>query len=271
MRKIFVVATREFLETVKTRAFFIGVILMPAFIVGAIFLSNRITRAGGQEKAPLRRIAVIDEHGAVFEPLRGRVAEHNAKNPNTPLEASAFDGPETIARERVRAFDLYAYIVVPSEAVTGHAPCRLGRSDSQLMLGKTISRLAEESVKDARFAAADPPIDRKRVDRLLRDLHGHVWHQHGTADERAGGEEHARGRAAAGRAQPHAADGGKNPRHGRRRRRRAGHLERRRLVFGPLAEHGAPDHAGEVLVPGAVLHSGLSVHGGPDGGHRGGV
>jgi ABC-2 type transport system permease protein len=170
MRKIYVVAAREFLETVKTRAFFIGVILMPAFIVGAIFVSNRITAAGGKEQAPLKRIAVIDEHGAVLEPLRARVAEHNAKNPNQPLEATAFDGPESLARMRVREFDLYAYIVVPREAVIGDAPCRLGRADSQLMLGKSLSRLAEEAVKDARFAAADPPIDRKRVEALEREV-----------------------------------------------------------------------------------------------------
>lgn len=170
MNKIFVVATREFLETVKTRAFFIGVILMPAFIIGAIFLSNRIMRAGGQEKSPLRRIAVIDEDGGVFEPLRARVAEHNVKNPNNPLEVSAFDGPESIARERVRAFDLYAYILIPREAVTGEAPFRLGRGDEQLMLGRTLSRLAEEAVKDVRFAASDPPIDRKRVELLDRNV-----------------------------------------------------------------------------------------------------
>lgn len=170
MRKIYVVAAREFLETVKTRAFFIGVILMPALIVGAIFLSNRITAGGRNEQAPLKRIAVIDEHGAVLEPLRARVAEHNARNPNQPLEAEAFDGDEAAARERVRTFDLYAYILIPRDAVVADAACRLGRADSQLMLGKALSRLAEEAVKDARFAAAHPPIDRKRVEKLEREV-----------------------------------------------------------------------------------------------------
>lgn len=170
MNKIYVIAVREFLETVKTRAFFIGVILMPAFIVGAIFLSQRITQAGGKEQAPLRKIAVIDQHGAVFGPLRQRVAAQNVRNPSQPLEAVSFDGNETTARERVRAFDFYAYLIIPEGAVSADEPCRLGRSDSQLVLGKTIGRIAEEAVKDARFAATEPPIDRTRVEKLERDV-----------------------------------------------------------------------------------------------------
>ncbi|MBI5866170.1 MAG: ABC transporter permease [Planctomycetes bacterium] len=170
MNKILVVAFREFIETVKTRAFFIGVILMPGLIVGAIFLSNSITEAGARERAPKKIMAVLDQTGSVFPFLEARIRKFNDENPQRPLEATTTDSDEAALQAGVRRHDFYAYIVIPTGVVADDEPCRMGRGDSQLQLGKTLERLIGEAVKDARFAASDPPIDRKRVERLEREV-----------------------------------------------------------------------------------------------------
>ncbi len=172
MRKIATVALREFGETVKTRAFFIGVVLVPGLIVGLIFGSKALAERTQSEQMPSRRVALLDHSDAVAPPFAKRVAAHNAAHSQQPIElevAAPGDVDATALAARVRSGDLYAFVEVPADAIA-RGECRLMRKDQQLASGRTLNELIEQSVIDARFAAAEPPIDRQRVAFLQRDV-----------------------------------------------------------------------------------------------------
>jgi len=51
MWKIYKVAQREYAETVKTRTFLLGLLLIPFIIGGIIFFGERLSRRGGGPRA----------------------------------------------------------------------------------------------------------------------------------------------------------------------------------------------------------------------------
>ncbi len=177
MSKIATIAFREFLETVRTKAFFLSVFLVPAVIMVFVFGADRIRRLTEKETVPLRRIALLDETGVVAEPLGEWIAEFNRQNPNRPfeLEQRPPSADTDALPAEVLAGDLYAYLLIPADVLTvsvdAAAPagtaCVLGRKDQQLQAGQDLERMINKAVHVARFQAADPPIDLAKV-RLLQ-------------------------------------------------------------------------------------------------------
>ncbi len=168
MNKILSVALREFAETVKTRAFFLGVVIMPALILLVVYGAEKLGDYA-QEELPPRKLAVIDEHGAIFEPLERELSAFNQQNPNQTIvpQREAQQSTEAL-NQRVRQGELYAYLLIPAEAVAGTAPAQLGRTDNQLSALRAIDRALDEAVSAVRFAAHDPPIDREVFKRLTQ-------------------------------------------------------------------------------------------------------
>ncbi len=172
MNRIVVVAAREFLETVKTRAFVIGVVLMPAVITGVIFLMRPMMERAEKEQIAPRKVAVVDRHGDVLPELAQQFAAHNARNPGRQFElvkTGPSDDADTLAA-RVVSGELYAFILIPPEAVTGEGVCTLGRKDSQISPMRFLSRALNDAVVAVRFRRHDPPIDRATITRLERDV-----------------------------------------------------------------------------------------------------
>ena len=69
-KKIFAVARREYIERVRTKAFWIATLLIPFFFLGYIGISVASARKAGGE----RRIAVVDVSGKLFQPLADDLA-----------------------------------------------------------------------------------------------------------------------------------------------------------------------------------------------------
>lgn len=67
MRKILTIAWREYQAMVATRAFMIGMAMMPVLMLGGAWLPGLLQ---GMEKSEDRRIAVIDRTGRLFQPLK---------------------------------------------------------------------------------------------------------------------------------------------------------------------------------------------------------
>lgn len=186
MNKIVVVATREFLETVKTKTFILSSVLVPLLILGAVYGTERIARASAQEQVELRTLGVLDESGRLAAALEVQVEEFNQRNPNRPFAIEIVaPGPQALdqLRTRVREGGMYAYLYVPSAATTASAPAaapapgprpppgaafadvpiEFGRRDSQLDAGRQISDMIDKAVVDIRFREADPPINIDRI------------------------------------------------------------------------------------------------------------
>ena len=187
MSRIWTVAGREFIETVKTKAFFISTVLVPMVIVLLTLGSKRIAEATEKEAVPTRVLDVVDETGRVFDTLQALIEQENAAAPHRKLEArqAPADADRAALRARVDSGERYGYIVIPAgaapsadraapgtsaagasapaEAPGGFIPCELGRRDNLPDVAERLRRLLDRAVNDLRLRAADPPIDPRRV------------------------------------------------------------------------------------------------------------
>jgi ABC-2 type transport system permease protein len=173
MNKLTIVAVREFVETVKTRAFLFGVIIMPGLVMGLVFASMWIAESASREALPPRTIAILDQDGAFFDAFRGQVDAFNTQNPQQPLtlvrlEPSEYE-PQRLGQQ-LRAGTWYACLVVSPEAIAGESPVQLARRDSQLQTGELLTRMVNEAVQEVRFARSEPAIDRRLVQQLQRPV-----------------------------------------------------------------------------------------------------
>jgi ABC-type Na+ efflux pump permease subunit len=178
--RIFIVASSEFLTLIRTKAFLIGVFLMPVFIGAAMVMQKTMM----ERPDTLRReFAVIDHTGVLFEPLvraaeaRNRVvasadgtARAGAFVPTRidpagrPIEEVRLELSDRILRE-----ELFAFIEIPRAAIEAgsRVPLRYhsnhpAHDDLPRWLEATIGR----EIVQRRFEAAS--LDRRMVDPLTR-------------------------------------------------------------------------------------------------------
>jgi ABC-2 type transport system permease protein len=167
MDKILAVARREFLATVRTKAFILSVVLMPGIIIGAIFAGDVLQRQSAREVRATRRIAVVDYTGTVFPEFAQQIDAHNAERPNQQYALEQVPPTATAAEElaaRVRDGDLYGYMIVGPDAVSGTGGCTLARKDNPLRLGRGLEEMLSDAVVAARLRQAD--LDPEKIARL---------------------------------------------------------------------------------------------------------
>jgi len=126
MRKIGVVAVAEFLAAVRTKAFLVGLMVMPLLMVGGGLLQHVLEN---RVDTSARRFAVIDRTGVLFDGLSARAAERNAllgsqggfKGAGAPFVPSKVElagrGQEEVLLElsdRVRGGELFAFVEIPA-------------------------------------------------------------------------------------------------------------------------------------------------------------
>lgn len=140
MRKMLVVAMREYLAAVKTKAFIMSLVLMPLMMGGSIFfqmmMKDKVDTAD-------KRLAVVDHSGRLFEAIK---AKADARNQNDvtdkkvkgifeerdgvrkqvqpkylleKVEAADADPSQTLLRlsDRVRANEVFAFVVIPADVI----------------------------------------------------------------------------------------------------------------------------------------------------------
>lgn len=89
MKKVLIIIKREYLVRVRTRAFMIGTLISPLFLLGVIILPGLLAErsSGGQ-----RQITVLDQSGdpTLFESLKERVESHGRHS--NPSGENGFGG-----------------------------------------------------------------------------------------------------------------------------------------------------------------------------------
>lgn len=128
MSRIFTIAQSEFLTLVKTKAFIIGIVLMPVLMTGFFFFMNYAQKHVDVERRPF---AVIDHTGLLFAPLTAAATQRNAPfisgdtrtGPEfVPMEIQlagrSADDIKVELSEQVRKKELFAFVEIPAEAIT---------------------------------------------------------------------------------------------------------------------------------------------------------
>ena len=194
MRKLITVAIREFIETVKTKTFFITSILLPLIMLGLIFGSQGIAEIAEKEAIPTKQFAVIDRAG-VAEALAGSFDQYNQEYPQRKFaleRVTAADDTVEKLRQRVNNGELYAYLIIPAEVLsvaptptTAQAPeeldspatpadapvaCEFGRKDGNPEVAERLRGMLNDAIVRVRFQQTDPPIDLARVQTLQQPV-----------------------------------------------------------------------------------------------------
>jgi len=184
MRKILLVAVRDYTAAVRTKAFLIGLVFVP-IMFGGVFIAMKLTE--GRVDTTDRRIAVIDRTGevapALVEAARAR-NESEIRDPETGKKVKPAYLIEIVAPEddreaqclelsdRVRAGELSAFLEVAPDAIDpadgGDGPYLSYYSENPVFddARQWFTSPANDRLRSLRIEAAQ--LDKAVVERLTR-------------------------------------------------------------------------------------------------------
>jgi len=180
MRKILLVARRDYLEHVRTRSFIVGILLLPILVTGSVFIQRLL------EGAETGGSVVLVDAGAG---LGGMVAQAYGKSERFPLEVETADpgGVDGLVEQlsaKVRAKELVAFLVLEPGMVEGTGGTRfytdnLSREEPQNALAQAVTNV----VREKRFQSheVDPAV--------VEDIYRPVANRDFSVSEKAGATE----------------------------------------------------------------------------------
>jgi ABC-2 type transport system permease protein len=178
MNRALIVAVSEFTTLTRSKAFLLGLLLMPIFMAIAVGV-QRFTREATDVKD--RRFVVIDRTGALFAPLKAAADDWNraARAGATqtaplflPSESSFEDGDEqarAALSDRVRRDEIYAFVEIPRDALDPASTSTIryySNHPAYRTLPGWISTTVNREIMNLRFR--DAAIDRQLVTRLTK-------------------------------------------------------------------------------------------------------
>ena len=139
MRKILIVSQSEFVTLVRTKAFIVGVVLMP-IIIGVAIMLTRATKDATDGKD--RTFAVVDHTGRIAKPLNAVAGLYNTSTADAPIAGLSRNGPRFIPLEvepggrsveelrlalsdRVRNSELFAFVEFPANLLDAAAGAQI--------------------------------------------------------------------------------------------------------------------------------------------------
>jgi ABC-2 type transport system permease protein len=131
MNKILTVAKREYIETVKTKAFIWGVVIAPFLMAIIIFFvsSSLINKVGPR---PPIKLTITDLSGSLFTEVKTLIDEHNSSNQKRPIQLETAD-PNKISdaniiesqKSRLRRGEINVYMVLDANIIDGEGKMHL--------------------------------------------------------------------------------------------------------------------------------------------------
>jgi ABC-2 type transport system permease protein len=121
MPKILKIAHREYIETVKTKAFIISLLITP-FIIGAILLTNRGLSSSISGPRPPRNVIVTDLTGQLLNDIKESFNEYNKYNAEKQIlitELREDQSQDASIKEKIRSGKLDAYFLLDKDCIEG--------------------------------------------------------------------------------------------------------------------------------------------------------
>jgi ABC-2 type transport system permease protein len=194
MKKIFIVAQSEFATLVRSKAFIIGIILLPVVMAGSILLARATRNATDVTE---RTFAIIDHTGmfapALVEAARTTGAQGNGEpGPKfvpvqIALEGRDVEDVRLELSDKVRSKELFAFVEIPSDVLepqSGSQVLYYSDHPSYLLLPQWLRSTTGRLVQQVRFerAGVDAALVARltapvRVDQLglvARDVSGRI-------------------------------------------------------------------------------------------------
>lgn len=200
MKRVLTVAEMEFLQLVRTKAFIIGILMMPVLIGVSIAFQ---VYAAKHTDTDVRAFAVIDHSGTLYDALAAAAAAHNAEKGSgeaqtgphfvpsrvDPAGASA-DTVKLELSDQVRGRTLFAFVEIPAGIIdaagTGEAVRYYTETPSYDPLPNWMREVLNREIARQRFTKSgiDPSLVTKLNARVPLSSYGLVSRQvDGTAGE----------------------------------------------------------------------------------------
>ncbi len=134
MNRVLTIALSEFLRLARSKAFIIGILLMPVLFGVMILFTSYAERHVDLED---RRLGVVDGTGVLFEPISTAAAAFNQESGEGPARTGPHFVTERIdagtrdlsvlkleLSDRVRSKSLFAFVIIPPTALTSTSAAR---------------------------------------------------------------------------------------------------------------------------------------------------
>lgn len=166
MREVMIIIRREFLERVRTRAFVLGTIAFPVFMV-AVFVLPRVMADGPVE----RHLAFVDESGTgIGDRFEDFVALGEATGSGNRYTLERVPGTFAMLRDslnaRVQREEFDGYVVLPADLMTSNRIMFRARNIGSEQVVRDLRNAATEAVQAERLRAAG--LDRADMTELLK-------------------------------------------------------------------------------------------------------
>lgn len=154
MRKLWLVAQREYFENVRTKSFWIGIFIFPLILTLAVVVPAVLEKT----RKP-RQFAVLDRSGWVLDAIRPKLGEAAKRFTLVPTTLAPDDpAAEDSLTRRVRDEELFAYFIIGPDPVQGSA------GSQYLSRNLTDSDLREWFAERVTAAVRVRRLERERID-----------------------------------------------------------------------------------------------------------
>jgi ABC-2 type transport system permease protein len=117
MWKMFRVAQREYRETVRTWAFVVGLVVVPAILAGMVLFGDRLAPDGNEQRAPVR-VGLTTSSIALFAKIASTFDAYNRSHSQAPITLKAIDAndaPVEHGQAGLRQGRLDAYVLLEGD------------------------------------------------------------------------------------------------------------------------------------------------------------
>jgi len=172
MQKILKIAQREYIETVKTKTFILGIVMVPFIIGGVIFFTSRMSR-GKTGPQPTVNVAVTDLSNELAAEIKASFDKYNQGNPKRQIRIQKLetqedsDTAENQGRNKLRGGRVEAYVVLDKDILEGSGKIHLYTykpKASNLDIFWTIESLFRKAVVNQRYKMQN--LSQKLLDKL---------------------------------------------------------------------------------------------------------
>jgi ABC-2 type transport system permease protein len=182
MRNVLLIIRREFLERVRTKAFVLGTVLFPLFMIGMIFLPALIKTGGGE-----RTLVLVDQSPAgigqkVAETLQAPRPDENAIRYTIERVEGTLEPLRAQLNERVEKKEIDGYVVIGPDVLATNEVAFRARDVTKVQVVQDVEAAVTAAVREQRLAGSG--LTAAQVAQMVREVRVQAARISGEGQER---------------------------------------------------------------------------------------
>lgn len=173
MNKVFVIAGKEYLESIKGRGFIIGILITIIFMAVIIFAIDRAAKGPREQKEADYKIAIMDMSGTLAQDIKKQFEQHNTSQAAQKFQVEVYeakanpDNDIENLKNRVLEGKLDACLVIGKDILEKNGDCQFYIRISNVRNFRaldTVRYMLNQIVVNTRYRLNNLPPE------LIRDL-----------------------------------------------------------------------------------------------------